>query len=430
MRDQQCAGDPVLAANCSRRQALSRFAGWGGVAGLSALLPACGGGSDDLATEAPAQATATEAAQELAVAEYAEALPETQTLHAGLKQPWGLAFLPDRRMLVTEKVGRLRLLSPDGSRISTVSGIPTARLQTTGHGGLLDVQAEAVGGDIWVYLSYAERGTGDQYNRAGTAVARARLVGTALRDFTVIFRSAFKYALGVSRHHYGSRLLLAPNSKLFITVGEGRVASLRNQAQALNSHLGKILRVNRNGSVPTDNPFVGRAGAKPEIWSLGHRNPQGLAIHPATGEIWSSEHGPQGGDELNIVQRGHNYGWPKISYGCEYGTPVNSCTVVGGETSAPGLDQPVTHWGRVRIAPSGMAFCDGRMFPEWKNHLFIACLGGKELWRVVLDGRRVVSRTRMLDGMGRRFRHVRQAPDGSLLALTDEDNGRILRIAR
>lgn len=430
MRDQQCAGEPVLAASCSRRQALNRFAGWGGVAGLSALLPACGGGSDDLATEAPAQAKATEAAQELAVAEYAEALPETQTLHTGLKQPWGLAFLPDRRMLVTEKVGRLRLLSPDGSRMSTVSGIPTARLQTTGHGGLLDVQAESVGGDIWVYLSYAERGSGGEYNRAGTAVARARLVGTALQDFTVIFRSSFKYPVKVSRFHYGSRLLLAPNNKLFISVGEGRADSLRDQAQSLGSHLGKIMRINRNGSVPTDNPFVGRAGAKPEIWSLGHRNPQGLAIHPATGEIWSTEHGPQGGDELNLIQRGHNYGWPKISYGCEYGTPPATCTVVGGETSAPGLDQPVTQWGRVRIAPSGIVFCDGRMFPEWKNHLFIACLGGKELWRVVLDGHRVVSRTRMLDNMGRRFRHVRQAPDGSLLILTDEDNGRILRIAR
>lgn len=333
-------------------------------------------------------------------------------------------------MLVTERVGRLSLVSADGSQISPISGFPVGRLQNAGHGGLLDVAVDhSEGGDIWVYLSYAELGTGDQSDRAGTAVARARLVGTELHDFTVIFRAFPKYPLSLSIFHYGSRLLLAGGDKLFITVGEGRNELLRRQAQWLRSHLGKIVRINRDGSVPEDNPFIGHEFAQPELWTLGHRNPQGLALHPVTGDIWSSEHGPQGGDELNVIEPGHNYGWPKISYGCEYGTPVDTCTVVGGITSAFGLDQPVTQWGRVRIAPSGMTFCDGRMFPEWRDHLIIAGLGGKELWFVGIEGRTVVSRIPLYAELGRRFRHVRQAPDGSLLLLTDEDDGSILRIS-
>ncbi|WP_051244485.1 PQQ-dependent sugar dehydrogenase [Azohydromonas australica] len=421
MRKDLHADAPGPLVNCSRREALHRLAGAGGAVGLAAMLPGCGGSDDG--------AAATESPQALAEVQ-AEALPAARTLHSGLDHAWGLAFLPDHSMLVTERIGRLRHVSADGSRISTVSGVPVGRIQNAGHGGLLDVAVDTQGSDIWVYLSYAEHGTGDQFNRAGTAVARARLVGNDLRDFHVIFRAYPKYLLSISKYHYGSRLLLAGSGKLFITLGEGRSDELRGQAQWLSSHLGKIVRINRDGSVPADNPFVGHEHALPEIWTLGHRNPQGLALHPATGELWSSEHGPQGGDELNLIERGHNYGWPRISHGCEYGTPVDTCTVVGGSTSAPGLDQPVTHWGRVRIAPSGMTFCDGRMFPEWRNHLVIAGLGGKELWRVVIEGRRVVSRTRMYAGLGERFRHVQQAPDGALLLLTDEANGRVLRIAR
>ena len=403
----------------SRREVLHRIASAGSALGLTTLLPGCGGGNE---------AAHTERAQEVVQAR-ADVLPAVHALRSGLDHPWGLDFLPDNSMLVTERVGRLRLVSANGSHISTVSGFPAARLQNAGHGGLLDVAVDSEGADIWVYLSYAERGSGEQSDRAGTAVARARLVGTDLHDFTVIFRAAPKYPVSLSTYHYGSRLLLAEGNKLFITLGEGRTEVLRRQAQWLRSHLGKIVRINRDGSVPADNPFVGREHAQPEIWTVGHRNPQGLALHPVTGDIWSSEHGPQGGDELNVIERGHNYGWPRISHGCEYGTPVDTCTVVGGHTSAPGLDQPAAHWGRVRIAPSGMAFCNGRMFPEWRNHLVIAGLGGKELWLVEIEGRNVVSRTRLYAGLGERFRHVRQAPDGALLLLTDEDSGRILRVS-
>jgi glucose/arabinose dehydrogenase len=421
MRQQPYGVSSACVAACSRREALSRLLGAGGAAGLAAMLAGCGGGGDS--------PVPTEEAQDLAQ-DAVEALPAMRVLRTGLRHPWGLAFLPDRSMLVTERVGRLRHVSADGKRIATIAGIPTARLQNSGHGGLLDVAVATEDGELWVYLSYAERGSGNQWNRAGTAVARARLAGGELRNLDVIFRALPKYPVSLSRYHYGSRLVLAGNNKLFISVGEGRVDELRMQAQSLGSHLGKILRINRNGSVPADNPFTDRDGARPEIWTLGHRNPQGLALHPATGELWSSEHGPQGGDELNVIQRGHNYGWPRISYGCEYGTPPATCTVVGGKTSAPGLDQPVTQWGRVRIAPSGMDFCDGRMFSEWRHQLFIACLGGKELWRVALSNHKVVARTRMYANFGDRFRDVRQAPDGALLVLTDEDNGSILRLAR
>lgn len=411
---------PTPLAGYSRRELLRRIATAGSAAGIAALVPGCGGGSGPASTES---------AQE-SVKALDGMLPTVRTMCSGLDHPWGLDFLPDNSMLVTERVGRLSLVSADGSHISPVSGVPVGRIQNAGHGGLLDVVVDSSkGSDLWVYLSYAELGTGEQSDRAGAAVARARLVGTELHDFTVIFRAFPKYPLSLSTYHYGSRLLLAGDDKLFITVGEGRTELLRRQAQWLRSHLGKILRINRDGSVPEDNPFIGHEIAQPELWSLGHRNPQGLALHPVTGDIWSSEHGPQGGDELNVIEPGHNYGWPKISYGCEYGTPVDTCTVVGGSTAAPGLDQPVTHWGRVRIAPSGMTFCDGRMFPEWRNHLIIAGLGGKELWLVGIEGRTVVSRTPLYTGLGQRFRHVRQAPDGSLLLLTDDDNGGILRLS-
>lgn len=407
----------------SRRRLLGRFAGVGGVAGLTALLPGCGGGGEDAASAYPER---TQGLMQDAI----EALPKLQTFFSGLANPWGMAFLPDRSMLVTERMGRLRHVSANGKRSVNVTGFPAARLQNSGHGGLLDVALEAAGGDIWVYLSYAERGLGSQSNLAGLAVARARLVNDDLRNFAVIFRALPKYPAILSRYHYGSRLVLASANKLLISIGEGRIDELRGQAQSLRSHLGKIVRINRNGSVPMDNPFVDRDGARPEIWTLGHRNPQGLVLHPGTGELWSSEHGPLGGDELNVILRGRNYGWPKISYGCEYGAPPDTCTVVGGHTAAPGLEQPVTHWGRARIAPSGMDFCDGRMFPEWQHHLILACLGGKELWRVVTNGRDVVSRTRMYASDGVRFRDVKQSPDGSLLVLTDRNNGQILRMAR
>lgn len=410
MRDVQCAGETVPAATCSRRQVLRRFAGWGGVSGLAALLPAA------VAAEAEAGAAA-------------EALPAARTLRAGLVHPWGVDFLPDGDLLVSERAGRLRRISPDGQRMATVSGVP-GNMYVGGQGGLLDVQVEVVGGDAWVWFTYSERGSGNRFGAAGVALARARVVGNSLRDLHVIFRARPKVSVNLSNLQYGSRVVLAPGGKVFVSLGEHRTDGERIKAQWLNVHHGKIVRVNRDGSVPPDNPFVGHPDALPEIWTLGHRNPQGLALHPFTGELWENEHGPQGGDELNLVQRGHNYGWPLISYGCEYGTPPETCRPVGGRSAAPGMDQPVTKWVPLSIAPSGMSFYDGAMFPEWRGSLFIGALADRSVWRVVLSGHRVVTRQALYRGLTRRIRHVRQAPDGALLLLTDEDNGRILRIAR
>ncbi len=422
MRDLQCAGDPVLAANCSRRQALNRFVGWGGMAGLSALLPACGGGGD--AGGGAEEPMALEHAAEAA----AEALPAARTLRTGLDHPWGVDFLGDGSMLVTERAGRLRRVSANGNSIASITGLPP-RIFVGGQGGVLDVITEQLGGDNWVYLSYTERGTGPQYNTVGVAVARARLVSGSLRDLRVIFRAAPKVPVGVSIANYGGRMALNGN-KLFVTLGDHFTENQRLKAQWLGSHHGKIVRINRDGSVPADNPWFGQAGARPEIWSRGHRNPQGLAVNPFTGDLWSAEHGPQGGDEVNVIERGQDYGWPRISYGCEYGTPVGNCKPVGGETSAAGLEQPQTWWVPTSIAPSGIGFYSGAMFPEWRGNLFVAALKDQALWRLVLNGRKVVSRSALYRGLGRRMRQVKQAPDGALIVLTDEDNGRILRIAR
>ena len=437
MREQQCAGEPARAANLSRRGALGRLAGWGGVAGLggaSALLAGCGGGGDSGVAEAPAalelenatqMADAADAAAE-AQAE-AAALPAARVLRAGLNHPWGLDFLGDGSLLVTERAGRLRRISADGRSMGTITGLPP-RIFVAGQGGLLDVIVDRVNGDNWVYLSYTERGTGPQYNAAGIAVARARLVGGALRDLGVIFRAHPKMTVKLTAN-YGGRMAMG-NGKLFIALGDHFTDAERVKAQWLGSHHGKVVRINRNGSVPVDNPFVGHSGAQPEIWSRGHRNPQGLTFNPFTGDLWSSEHGPQGGDEVNVIERGQNYGWPRISYGCEYGTPVGACTVVGGNRREAGLEQPQTWWVPTSIAPSGIGFYDGAMFPEWRGNLFVAALKDASLWRLTLSGRKVVSRRPLYRGLGKRMRHVRQAPDGALMVLTDEDNGRVLRIAR
>jgi glucose/arabinose dehydrogenase len=424
MHDLLSAGGPALAANCSRRQVLGRLAGWGGVAGWAALLPGCGGGGEDgLGTEQP-QALESAAEAEAAT----EALPAARTLRTGLNHPWGVAFLGDHSMLVTERAGRLRRVSANGNTISTLSGLPP-RIFVGGQGGVLDVLTETLSGDTWVYLSYTERGAGPQYNAVGIAVARARLAGGHLADLRVIFRAAPKVPAGVSTANYGGRMAL-DGGKLFVTVGDHFADAQRLKAQWLSAHHGKIVRINRDGSVPATNPFVGQAGALPEIWSRGHRNPQGLAVNPFSGALWSAEHGPQGGDEINVIERGQNYGWPRISYGCEYGSPVGRCRPVGGHTAEAGMEQPQTWWVPTSIAPSGIGFYDGAMFPEWRGNLFVAALKNTALWRLVLSGRKVVSRAPLYRGLGWRMRQVKQAPDGALIVLTDEDNGRILRIAR
>lgn len=339
------------------------------------------------------------------------------TVATGLEHPWGLAFLPDDRMLVTERPGRLRIVRPDGSLSEPVRGTP--EVFANGQGGLLDVALDPgfVGNQL-IYLSYAEPGEGDV---AGTAVARGRLVeGTdgqaSLENLEVIFRQQPKVS---GNYHFGSRLVFMPNGTLFVTLGE---RNQRDRAQKLNEDLGKLVRINPDGSIPRDNPFVGRRDARPEIWSLGHRNSQGAAINPATGQLWTHEHGAKGGDEINIPEAGKNYGWPIITYGRDYtGLPI------GEGTSKPGLEQPVYYWDP-SIAPSGMAFYTGSVFPAWRGDLFVGALAGQILVRLELDGNKVTHEERLLEDLGERIRDVRQGPDGKLWLLTDNTDGRVLRL--
>lgn len=344
----------------------------------------------------------------------------------GLDHPWSLAFLPDGSMLVTERPGRLRHVRRDGSLSRPLDGLPT--VDARGQGGLLDVVLDpAFTANRRIYLSYAEPGSGAEAGLNGTAVARGTLSKTLdrIEDLRVIFRQVPKRR---STGHFGSRLVFGRDGTLFVTLGDRQL--FRDEAQNPASHLGKIVRIQTDGSAPPDNPFLGRPGYAPELWSLGHRNVQGAALHPETGELWISEHGPQGGDELNLTRAGGNYGWPRISFGCEYGSPVGDCTPVGGATAAPGLEQPAACWVPVSIAPSGMAFYTGDRYPEWRGSLFMGALAGQALWRVELRGAMVVFREPLLAELRTRIRDVRQGPDGWLYLLTDEPRGRILRLER
>ncbi|MGE4220702.1 MAG: PQQ-dependent sugar dehydrogenase [Alphaproteobacteria bacterium] len=333
-----------------------------------------------------------------------------ETLADGLEHPWGLAFLPDGRMLVTERPGRLLLLSADHLRRTRISGTPD--VYARGQGGLLDVAlAPDFPVSAMVYLSFAEPGEGG----ASTAVARGRLVGERLEGLQVIFRQVPKVDGGL---HFGSRLAFAPDGTLFVTTGErGKF----DPAQDLATHLGKVVRIRPDGTVPSDNPFVGRPGVRPEIWSYGHRNIQGAAVHPMTGALWIHEMGPRGGDELNIPQAGGNYGWPLVSWGNHYN---------GGDIpdppTRPDLLDAVRQWTPV-IAPSGMAFYDGELFPRWRGSVLIGGLVAQGIVRLTLDGERVAGEERI--GLGARIRNVRSGPDGAVYALTDEDDGRLLRLS-
>jgi aldose sugar dehydrogenase len=341
------------------------------------------------------------------------------TFTSGLKNPWGMAFLPDGRVLVTQKAGELVIVSADGKAVGApVGGVPV--VNSAGQGGLLDVALDPeFATEPWVYISYSEPGSGG----SGTAVARGRLRGNTLQDLSVIFRQQPKVS---GNGHYGSRLVFGRDKTLFVTLGERQKGS---PAQDLASHLGKIVRINRDGSVPADNPKLG-AGARPEIWSYGHRNVQGAALHPSSGELWDVEHGPQGGDEINIARAGANYGWPLRSYGCNYGDRVSDTCRIGGGTHAPEFVEPLTYWVPISIAPSGLAFYTGSMFPEWQGNIFVGALAGQALWRVVLDGNKVVSREALFASLGERIRSVTQGPDGALYLLTDNAAGRIVRVAR
>jgi aldose sugar dehydrogenase len=344
------------------------------------------------------------------------------TVAEGLENPWGMAFLPDKRILVTERVGRLRIVGLDGKLSPAVTGLPA--VDARNQGGLLDVALDpAYATNKLIYWSYAEP-KGDGTNNS--AVARGRLVdGEAPRvdDVQVIFHQAPSLN---STLHYGGRLVFGRDRTLFITLGERSITEGRMQAQNLDGLLGKIVRINRDGTIPKDNPFAGKTGARPEIWSLGHRNVEAATLNPATGELWEVEMGTRGGDELNISRKGKDYGWPTIAYGIEYqGGPIT-----GDITAKDGMEQPVYYWDPV-IAPSGMVFYTGSLFPAWKNNVFIGGLGSTNLVRLTVKGDRVVDEERLLTDLQparERIRDVEQGPEGALYVLTDNPKGRMLKL--
>ena len=330
-----------------------------------------------------------------------------------LEHPWGLAFLPDGRMLVTERPGRLRIVGTDGHVSEPLANVP--EVYHHGQGGLLDVALDPdFASNRTIYFSYAEPGD----EGAGTAVAHARLNDDGLSDVTVIFRQQPKVE---GPNHFGSRLVFARDGTLFVTMGD-RFA-YREEAQNLANDLGKIVRINRDGSVPSDNPFVGRDDARPEIWSYGHRNVQGAALDPATGQLWTAEHGARGGDEINHPEAGKNYGWPVITYGVDY-----SGERIGEGTAKPGMEQPVYYWDP-SIAPSGLTFYTGDAFPDWRGDLFVGSLKFGYLVRLDVEDGKIVGEEKLLEDLNQRVRDVRQGPDGNLYLLTDEDESAVLKLA-
>jgi aldose sugar dehydrogenase len=339
-----------------------------------------------------------------------------QTVASGLSHPWAIAFLPDGRLLVTERPGRMHIVGSDGKLSPALAGVP--KVMASGQGGLHDVILDRnYAQNHTIYFCYAEPADGG----ARTALARARLIDEGvprLDDVKVIFHQDGPLSSG---NHYGCRIVQTPDDNLFMTAGEH--FTTRDQAQNLGNHLGKIIRIRPDGSVPPDNPFVKRSGAKPEIWSYGHRNPQGLALHPTTGKLWEHEHGPRGGDEVNIIEKGKNYGWPVIGYGIDYnGARIHE------STHKEGMEQPIWYWVP-SIAPSGMAFTPDSVIPAWRNSLFVGALAGEALVRLELDGEKIAKEERLLQPLHERIRDVRQGPDGALWLATDNSAGRILRVA-
>ena len=329
----------------------------------------------------------------------------------GLEHPWSLAFLPNGDLLVTERPGRLRVIRQGRLDPQPVKGLP--EVSTGGQGGLLDVALHPAFADNGlIYLSYA----GASVRGRGTEVARARFDGGRLVDLETILEVRPRSSGG---RHFGSRLAFAPDGTLFVTAGERGDS---DRAQDPTDLAGSVIRITDDGGVPPDNPFVGRDDAAPELYSYGHRNPQGLTVHPATGRLWAVEHGPRGGDELNLLSPGANYGWPVITYGESYaGFPI------GEGTEKPGMAQPVRYWVP-SISPSGLAFYTGEAFPSWRGNLFLGALSGRALVRLELDGERVVHEERLLRDLGARIRDVRVGPDGFLYLLTDHSNGKVLRL--
>lgn len=339
-----------------------------------------------------------------------------ETVAKGLERPWGLAFLPDNRMLVTEKAGRMRIVTPDGKLSAPVTGLP--KVDARGQGGLLDVAVAPDFNDTrLVYFTFSEAGEGGVN---GTALGRGKLAanGARLDDVEVIWRQAPKYA---STKHFGSRIVFAPDNLMFVTTGERSDAEFRVKSQALDETLGKVVRLTRDGKPAAGNPFADNPKAKPEIWSYGHRNVQGAAINPADGKLWTTEHGPRGGDELNRPEAGKNYGWPVITYGKEYsGADI-------GPSEKEGMEQPVHQW-TPSIGTSGLAFYTGDAYPAWKGNAFVGGLAIPTLSRLELDGAKVTHEERLLTDLGERIRDVRQGPDGLLYMLTDSEDGGVIRL--
>jgi len=369
-------------------------------AAASLLLVACGSASP----QGPAPRSPTPASTSGVVS--------AETYARGLEHPWGMAFLPDGRLLVTERPGRLRIVTPNGTLSAPLSGVPTVFAQ--GQGGLLDVVLDPqFTTNRRIYLSYAEPGDGG----AGTAVARARLSDTGLDSVSVIYQQRPKVSGG---GHFGSRLVFGRDGTLFITQGDR--FSQRNRVQDLTTGFGKVMRINTDGSIPPDNPFVGRTDAQQAIWSYGHRNLQGAFLHPETGQLWTLEHGAAGGDELNHPEAGKNYGWPVITYGRDY-----SGMRIGEGTVKAGMEQPVYYWDPV-IAASGLLIYTGTRVPEWRGNYFIGSMTPGALVRLEMQNGVVTRETRYLGELNERIRDVEQGPDGYLYLLTDSGMGRVLRV--
>ena len=343
-----------------------------------------------------------------------EGVVVVDTVARDLTNPWGLEFLPDGRMIVTERPGQVRIISTDGRVGAPLGGVPA--VQARNQGGMLDVALDpAFAQNRIVYLSFSEPGDGG----AGTSVAKGRLAAgdAALENVQVIYRQAPKVS---GAGHFGSRIVFRGDGTMFVTQGDRQ--SYRDQAQDLQSGLGKVVRINLDGTIPRDNPFVGRSGVRPEIWSYGHRNMQGAALHPETGRLWTIEHGAAGGDELNHPEAGKNYGWPVITYGRDYGGRS-----IGVGAVREGMEQPVYYWDPV-IAPSGMAIYTGDRYPGWKGNIFVGSMSPGGLVRLEMRGDSVVKEERYLGDLRKRIRDVKQGPDGYLYLVTDESDGMVLRV--
>lgn len=338
-----------------------------------------------------------------------------ETIVEGLDHPWALAFLPDRKMLVTERSGQLRIIGPDGTLSKPLTGVPP--VFAAGQGGLLDVVLDPkFTSNRTIYISFAED-RGDGHNGTSVASARLREDLSGIEDVKIIFRQQPGYT---GRNHFGSRLVFDREGMLFVTLGER--FDLRQEAQNPANHLGKIVRIKPEGGAAPGNPYLGQPGKQPEIWSIGHRNVQGAALNPATGELWTAEHGARGGDEINIPRSGRNYGWPVISYGVDY-----SGAKIGEGVAKAGMEQPIYYWDP-SIAPSGMIFYTGDRFPQWRGNIFVGALAGSLVSRLEINNNQVTHEERILQGTGYRFRDVRQGPDGNIYLLTDEREGKLLRL--